>query len=289
MSQIPSQIKLDGTMREYFQEGWHQYQDDLAEASESDTDSPWRNKVVWSLMGIFAGLATASLMIHNIQKEKQTSHRQASETVQNIDTKPSNISTKATQTQPDDFSLITTNQTPNQATHSNTKSTSTSTTQENSKTKSNKLNKPTSQSDTLSLLSSNERQDLSLAKQAFDKPLSKSILTPLVNTSIHISRAKLTNTIIDKEPGSLFAETVPKYVRKIYFFSQIQNAKGQTLYHRWLYNGQIMATIPLTVRSNNFRTWSSKRLSSAWSGDWAVEILNSQKQPIFRLNFKYAQ
>lgn len=285
LSQMPSQIKLDNALREYFQKGWQQYQDDLAEASESDTESPWRNKVVWSLMGVFAGLATASLMVHNIQQEKQVSRTQASETYQKLETKPLQISTKTTQSQPDDFGLISADKTSTLAVTSSTKTMS----QANHKAQPNKLNKLASQPETLSLLSNNERQDLSLTKKTFDQSLSKNKLTPLVNSSIRITRAKLTNTIKDKEPGKVFSYTVPKYVRKVYFFTQIQNAKGLTLYHRWRYNRKIMATIPLKVRSNNFRTWSNKQLSSAWSGDWTVEILNNKKQPIFRLNFKYAQ
>ncbi|MBD3822426.1 MAG: DUF2914 domain-containing protein [Thiotrichales bacterium] len=50
-----------------------------------------------------------------------------------------------------------------------------------------------------------------------------------------------------------------------------------------------MATIPLQINGQNFRTWSSKRLSSAWIGRWDVEILNSQKQPIYRKTFIYSQ
>ncbi|MBD3822427.1 MAG: hypothetical protein IE914_09255 [Thiotrichales bacterium] len=68
---MPSQIKLDSAMKTHFESGWHQYQEDIAEALENEKESPWRNKAIWMVMAIVAGLATAGVMIHNIQQEKQ--------------------------------------------------------------------------------------------------------------------------------------------------------------------------------------------------------------------------
>lgn len=291
LSHMPSQIKLEPVMRDYFEQGWQQYQDDLAEATENDSDSPWRNKVVWTLMAVLAGLATASLMIHNIEQEKQDTH---SETVTTqIKEKAPDDSMQATaQLRNEDFGLISSNTQENATPQpeTTTKSTTNSTPDTSDKDTSPEPNSDKeSDNMSLSLLSDDERMDLASAKQKFESSQQNIPLSPLVKSKIIVSQAVLTDAIKDMAPQKTFSTNVPKYIRKIYFFSKIENAKGQEIYHQWRYNGKVMATIRLKIDSDRFRTWSSKRLSSAWSGDWTVEVLNQRKQPIFRKTFKYSQ
>lgn len=139
----------------------------------------------------------------------------------------------------------------------------------------------------LSLLSDHARSDLAETKQ--DEQVEKRPLDPIVESTIRIETAQFTSAIKDKNVTDTFEGTVPKFIRELYFFTQIANAENSQIQHRWLHNGQIMATIPLTVSGDSFRTWSSKKLSSAWSGTWHVEVLNAENQVIYRASFNYIQ
>jgi len=90
-----------------------------------------------------------------------------------------------------------------------------------------------------------------------------------------------------KQATEILTSHIPKHIRQPYFFTQIKEAKGKTIYHRWLFKNKVMALIPLEINSNLYRTWSSKRMTSAWQGEWTVEILNDQQDVIYRQTFQY--
>ena len=54
----------------------------------------------------------------------------------------------------------------------------------------------------------------------------------------------------------------------------------------FLYNNNIMAEIPLSVKSNKWRTYSSKIVSPGWVGDWEVEIYSNEGKLIGQVPFK---
>lgn len=251
LSAMPSIVRQDAEMREYFQQGWTQFQEELAQA-ENNTESPWRNRIAWFFMMILAGIGTASLMVDEIQQTKN----------QNLQTTP--LAEK----------------TPIPA----------STAQPIEDQKASLSTEPTAPA-TLSLLNEAARKDLLLNQAEEDASKAKKTdIEPLLNDqSIQILIGQLTSDIKNKSAIDNLQGVVPKHVRKLYFFTQIEGATGQKVYHRWIYNQQIMATIPLNINASPYRTWSSKRLSSAWQGQWVVEVLNAQQQPIYRQTFRYVQ
>ena len=140
----------------------------------------------------------------------------------------------------------------------------------------------------LSLLTREQRADLVLNKQEFIPPKRK-LIEPqaLVDSDILIESAILTTGIQNKQATDTLGNRIPKQIRTLYFFTQLKGAEKQTVYHRWIYKNQEMALIPLKINSNLYRTWSSKRMASAWQGEWMVEILNSKKEVIYRQTFQY--
>lgn len=275
LSHIPSQIKLDGVLRDYFHQGWNQYHEDLAEAEESDQESPWKNKAIWMVMAILAGLATASVMIDNIRKEQQSSATQtiSEQPTTNIIAQPS----KDPSTQ-DILRLITT--TPE------TQSTSTSPQSKHQKTPD--VDTQSNNDNSFGLLSSAERSDLTSTIGQYPQKMAMTS-RKLVPSTIIVEHAVLTDKIVHDKPSQEFIHYLPKYVKDAFFYAEIQKAKGQTIYHQWRYNGKIMSTIPIFIKTDNYTIWSSKQLSSAWSGAWQIEILNANKQPIYRFDFDYGR
>ena len=82
------------------------------------------------------------------------------------------------------------------------------------------------------------------------------------------------------------SEKFPSTVGTLFAFTNIQGSEGETqVLHRWIYEGMVKAEIPLSVKSKNWRTFSSKVILPEWKGDWKVEILNEDGSLLFSLPF----
>lgn len=94
-----------------------------------------------------------------------------------------------------------------------------------------------------------------------------------------LKRAQFTTNVQDKEPVDE-VENVEASEDPIYFFTEVENAEGQTITHRWKRDGEVMAEVPLEVGSNDWRTWSSKELMPDWDGEWTVEVVDAEGNTI---------
>jgi hypothetical protein len=73
------------------------------------------------------------------------------------------------------------------------------------------------------------------------------------------------------EPGDLF----PADVKRLYCYTQIKGAKDSTeIEHRWYWNDDLITSIPLKVKSSNWKTYSIKNIYPGMTGEWMVAIVN---------------
>lgn len=101
-----------------------------------------------------------------------------------------------------------------------------------------------------------------------------------------IARGMVAQGVEDREPVGT-AEVFPPDVERVYCFVEIEGAKGEThITHVWYWGGQEMASVELPVRSNRWRTWSSKRIIEDWTGGWRVEVLDSTGAVLQSLPFE---
>ena len=68
-------------------------------------------------------------------------------------------------------------------------------------------------------------------------------------------------------------DTVAADVGQIYCWTRIGAATGQTVVHAWMHGGTTRARVELTIGSDDWRTYSSKRILPEWTGDWEVKVL----------------
>lgn len=62
-------------------------------------------------------------------------------------------------------------------------------------------------------------------------------------------------------------------IGNIYCYTQVTGATDTTqIAHVWYYKDEEKARINLDVRSNDWRTWSSKTILENWTGRWRVMI-----------------
>jgi hypothetical protein len=81
---------------------------------------------------------------------------------------------------------------------------------------------------------------------------------------------------------------VENNARKVFFFTELRGLNGQTIRHRWIYAGEIVADVSFEVRGPRWRVWSSKDLLPDWIGDWTVEIVAGDGEVIAAESFTYS-
>ncbi len=60
---------------------------------------------------------------------------------------------------------------------------------------------------------------------------------------------------------------------RLYCYSVILGAASpDTITHVWIFGEDEKARVRLPIKSASWRTWSSKKMMTSWSGAWRVEI-----------------
>lgn len=283
-SHMPSQIRQDSEMRAYFQMGWEQLHEELKNGEEDRLRTPWRQKTAWYLMMLLAGIGTASVMISQKNEAQQQQQFKIDHPQTAAQKQPGLVISKPKITA--ESLSLTSDTEPAKTEDAHTAHSPTPPV--NKKQQKAEIQTP---DQGLSLLSLQQRQDLQQTQQAQTRHLAESQieLSPIVSSPIQVKQAQLGKAIDNKQLIEPFDEVVPKYIRQVAFLTEIEQAQNQTIYHRWVYKNQIMATVALKIDSARFRTWSTKRLTSAWEGPWRIEVLNADKEVIFRHHFRYVQ
>ncbi|GAB4347727.1 MAG: hypothetical protein Kow006_07770 [Gammaproteobacteria bacterium] len=101
-----------------------------------------------------------------------------------------------------------------------------------------------------------------------------------------IARSQFTTRVVDREPVDRISELTAAENR-IFYFTELLDMTGQTITHRWVYNGEVMAEVSFTVGGPRWRVWSSKSLLPDWSGDWAVSVVDENGEILGGNRFTY--
>jgi hypothetical protein len=84
-------------------------------------------------------------------------------------------------------------------------------------------------------------------------------------------------TEVDRETRTLEgeAEEFPAGTERVFCLTRIRNAEPPfAVTHAWFHEGKHMARVELNVGSGDWRTYSSKRLLTTWTGAWEVKVLD---------------
>lgn len=235
VNSMPSDIRRDMELRQYYQEGWEQAVEDVTLAQQQANKPDWKHRFIWFAIMLVGGIATAAHIISRYENERAEQAAIINGTAEPNTPKPVLADTE-------------------------------------------------SSGNPLTLLTQSQRKDLQESQKQALQPIP---LDDIVGSPIKIKRAIISQSIQQREPVTVFNQSVPKYIRELSFFTEIHQAEGQKVYHRWRTENQILATIELNIKENSFRTWSSKKMASAWQGRWHVEVLDQNKRVIYRYTFNY--
>jgi hypothetical protein len=97
-------------------------------------------------------------------------------------------------------------------------------------------------------------------------------------SGLSVTEASIALGLEEYEPVNP-GEKFPADVGRLYCYSRIKGATdSMEIQHRWYWNDDLITTIPLKVKSNNWRTYSIKTIIPGMTGEWMVAIVNAQKE-----------
>ncbi|HED40544.1 MAG TPA: DUF2914 domain-containing protein [Chromatiales bacterium] len=115
------------------------------------------------------------------------------------------------------------------------------------------------------------------------------LLSPLQNLIAgEVARAQFTSAIEAREPVDEIT-VLSNNVNKVYFFSELRNLQGETVTHRWIYAGKLMAEVSFNVGGPRWRVNSSKTLLPSWTGKWSVAVVDGTGAILSEDSFQYIE
>jgi hypothetical protein len=107
-------------------------------------------------------------------------------------------------------------------------------------------------------------------------------------SSKHVARALFTSEVQNREPTDTIT-SLSNDKNKIYFYSELTGLGGQTVIHRWEYQGKTMGEVKFNVGGPRWRVWSSKTLLPQWTGEWRVSIIDGSGNKVGEGTFNYTE
>lgn len=99
------------------------------------------------------------------------------------------------------------------------------------------------------------------------------VARPRVEDSAQVRRAGFASGMENREPvGRLDATLQLSELRRVFFFTELVGLSGQRVTHRWLRQGDVVASVEFRVGGDRWRVYSSKLIGPNTSGAWTVQV-----------------
>jgi len=103
--------------------------------------------------------------------------------------------------------------------------------------------------------------------------------------SLKVQDVAIGTGVYDRVPTGI-SSYFDSSVGKLYAFTRIVGAEGDTrVYHKWYHGDLLVADVPLTVRSGDWRTWSTKNVQADWTGDWRLVVVSEDGSVLGSVKF----
>ncbi len=103
----------------------------------------------------------------------------------------------------------------------------------------------------------------------------------------YVERALFTTAVENHEPQDKVSMLANSH-RKIYYFTELRGMAGQTVTHRWKYDGKVVAKVHFKVKGMRWRVQSSKRLEPHLLGVWSASVVDASGRTLSTTTFSYA-
>ncbi len=102
------------------------------------------------------------------------------------------------------------------------------------------------------------------------------------SAELEVARASICENVVNHEPKGK-SNAFPADVGKVYCFSHIKGAKDSvTVLHKWYKDGKAVGSVPLSVWSPSFRTYSLRAVEPGSKGTWRVEIIDGETGAVMK-------
>jgi hypothetical protein len=106
-----------------------------------------------------------------------------------------------------------------------------------------------------------------------------------------VQRFVLTNAVNANEPvggpDGITRDNSSNGVIKLFAYSQVRHLAGEKLVYRWLRGATVAANVEVKVRTDDWRSHTSKYLSKEMRGHWRVEMRTSKGELLAFTEFEY--
>jgi len=121
------------------------------------------------------------------------------------------------------------------------------------------------------------------------KPVAEMLAKP-VPEQLHsnLSRASLAKGMKDKEPyGNVELPFLvsSEQAEGLFYFTEINNMKGDTVFHEWLKDGKSIYKRKIRIRGNRWRISTSKLFNNKHTGEWQARTLDAQGKVLNKIDF----
>ena len=89
-----------------------------------------------------------------------------------------------------------------------------------------------------------------------------------------VTRALFTRQVKELEPVDTVS-VLPNDITRVIYFTEIHGMAGQTITHRWEFNGKIVLEKKHEVESSRWRAYTSKTLDPTWLGEWKASVVDA--------------
>jgi hypothetical protein len=106
---------------------------------------------------------------------------------------------------------------------------------------------------------------------------------------IEVAAAAICKDVVDREAVDV-GTRFPNSVQRLYCYTKIVGADQPTkIVHVWNHGDVERARITLSVKSSNWRTFSSKVIQAHEIGAWRVDVLDTAGNLLKTINFEVTQ
>ncbi|VAW87581.1 hypothetical protein MNBD_GAMMA16-1428 [hydrothermal vent metagenome] len=88
-----------------------------------------------------------------------------------------------------------------------------------------------------------------------------------------VSRAAFTRAVVNREPIDALKK-ITNNLQHLYFFTELKGFMGETVFHRWEFDGEIMAEMKFRVGGPRWRVWSNTNILPNLLGEWKVYVVD---------------
>ena len=101
-----------------------------------------------------------------------------------------------------------------------------------------------------------------------------------------VARGTFTTAIDQREPVDRI-DSLGNDHDRVFYFTEFVGVGGRQLTHRWEYEGEVKAEVPISIDGPRWRAYSSKNLAGGWLGEWKVSVVDETGNVVRTDSFVY--